>query len=85
MIPVDDHPKGYPRTAVYINSDFDSAMFQQFKDLHTRSLLYKQVELTELEERLAKFDKDDDEVLETQWRVGQFRLRMGGETGVERI
>jgi hypothetical protein len=69
MILVDDHPKGYPRTAVYINSDFDSALFRRFGDLHARSLLYKQVELTELEERLAKLDKDDDDVLETRWRV----------------
>jgi len=35
-----------------------------------RSLLYKEVELTELEEDLAKLDQDDNSKEETEWRIG---------------
>jgi hypothetical protein len=34
-------------------------MFRRFGILHARSLLYKQAELTELEEQLQKLDEED--------------------------
>jgi hypothetical protein len=65
---VDDHPKGYPRIAVYINSDNNSALFRRFGDLRARLLLYMQAEITGLEAQLAKLDTDDDEKEDTKWR-----------------
>jgi hypothetical protein len=65
---VDNHPKGYPRIAVYINSDNNSALFRRFGDVRARLLLYMQAEITDLEAQLAKLDTDDDEKKDTKWR-----------------
>jgi hypothetical protein len=67
---VDKHPRGYPRTAVFTNSDGDSSFFRRFGDLYARTLLYKQAELTELEEKLAKIDQDDNQEPGSRWKVG---------------
>jgi hypothetical protein len=56
---VERYPKGYPRISAFIDSDSDTALFRRFGVLHARSLLYKQVELTELEAQLDKLDKED--------------------------
>jgi hypothetical protein len=66
---VEDHPKGYPRTAAYINSDVDTALFRRFGDLHARCLLYMQVELTDLGAKLTKLDEDDNAQGETEWKI----------------
>lgn len=66
---MEDYPRGYPRTAVYLNSDFDSALYRRFGDLHARSLLYKQIELTSLEEQLSKLDREDAQVSADGWKV----------------
>ena len=66
---MENHPKGYPRTAAYIDSDVDTALFRRFGILHARILLYMEVELTELEARLAKLDEDDTAEEETEWKV----------------
>ena len=66
---VENHPKGYPRTAAYIDSDVDTVLFRRFGTSHARALLYMQVELTELEARLAKLDEDDTAKEETEWKV----------------
>ena len=67
---VEDHPQGYPRIAAYINSDDDTVLFRRFGNLHARSLLYKQVELTDLERELEKLDKKDDASENDEWRIG---------------
>jgi Family of unknown function (DUF6594) len=63
------HPRGYPRIASFTNSDSDSSLFRRFGDLYARTLLYKQAELTELEEKLAKIDRDDSESKGSEWKV----------------
>jgi len=65
---VEQHPKGYPRLAAYLNSDSNSAHFRRFGDLHLRSLLYKQTKLTDPELRLEKLDQEDAEKKDTSWR-----------------
>ncbi|KAN0114516.1 hypothetical protein V8E51_004060 [Hyaloscypha variabilis] len=75
---LDKHPRGYPRTAVYVNSDDTTALFRRFGDLHSRSLLYKQAELTELEEKLAKIDQEDSQDLAASWKVGHSIHIKGG-------
>jgi len=69
-INLDKQPKGYPRSAVYLNSDKGAALFRRFGDVHTRILLYLQVEITRLEQKLKELDRDDDSKEETRWRVG---------------
>ncbi|CZR67715.1 uncharacterized protein PAC_17614 [Phialocephala subalpina] len=69
-INLDEQPKGYPRSAVYLNSDKGAALFRRFGDAHSRILLYLQVEITRLEQKLKELDRDDDSKEETRWRVG---------------
>jgi hypothetical protein len=81
---VENHPEGYPRIAAYINSDNDTALFRRFGDLHARSLLYKQAELTELEAKLAKLDGDDNAKEDTEWRVSLSIHHENGKHNEER-
>lgn len=60
IVVVENYPEGYPRISAYVDSDVDTVLFRRFGNLHARSLLHKQVELTELEAQLDKLDKDDD-------------------------
>lgn len=76
---VDKHPRGYPRTAVYVNSDDTTALFRRFGDMHARLLLYKQAELTELEEKLAKIDQEDSQDPAARWKVGHSIHIKGGK------
>lgn len=71
---VERYPEGYPRSSAYLNSCPGTAYFRRFGTLHTRSLLYKQVELTNLETQLNELDKKDAETSgkedDTTWRLG---------------
>lgn len=70
---VENFPEGYPRISAYIDSDADTPLFRRFGILHARSLLYKQVELTELEAQLNQLDKEDEGrpgADENKWRLG---------------
>jgi hypothetical protein len=70
---VDRYPKGYPRTAAFIDSDSDTVLFRKFGVLRARSLLYKEVELTALETQLEELDKEDAGTpghTENRWRLG---------------
>lgn len=66
---MEDHPEGYPQVAAYQNSDSSSALFRRFGNLHARSLLYKEVELTDLEAKLAELDREDNSKDDTEWRI----------------
>jgi hypothetical protein len=69
---VEDFPEGYPRLAAFLNSDIDTALFRGFGTLHARVLLYKQVELTDIESRLDRLDKEDrknNNRWRTQWSL----------------
>jgi hypothetical protein len=81
---VEEYPNGYPRTSAYLNSDVGSALFRRFGTLHSRALLYKQHELTELEARLDKLDRDDEEKEETRWRNSHSINCENGEGNEER-
>lgn len=73
LLPVEKYPEGYPRISAYIDSDSDTALFRRFGILHARSLLYKQVELTELEAQLDKLDEEDEGkpgADPNKWRLG---------------
>ena len=63
------YPEGYPRIAAYVNSDVDTVLFRRFGDLHARCLLYREVELNDLEKKLNQRDKKDESKEETEWRV----------------
>lgn len=69
-INLDEQPKGYPRSAVYLNSDRGAALFRRFGDVHARLLLYLEVEITRLEQKLKELDREDDSKDGTRWRVG---------------
>jgi hypothetical protein len=94
---VDRYPEGYPRISAYIDSDYDTALFRRFGTLHARSLLYKQVELTELEAQLDKLDKEDAGHLDKEkqrrldtgagnnkWRLGHSISLAGGKENEKR-
>ncbi|KAL3422729.1 hypothetical protein PVAG01_06885 [Phlyctema vagabunda] len=68
---LDDFPRGYPFFAAYLDSDVDTVLFRRFGVLHARALLYKQVELTDLEAQLNVLDKEDEgeEGVGDNWRI----------------
>lgn len=57
---VDDHPKGYPQFAAFMNCDDNFLMCRRFGFLHDRVLLYRQDELTQLERELVEMDSLDE-------------------------
>lgn len=67
---VEDHPEGYPQLAAFANSDDNFLMCRRFGYLHSRVLLYRQDELSQLENRLLQIDKfdqkDNPEVLKSR-------------------
>lgn len=50
---------GYPSYAAFISKDRDAAVYRRFGNLNSRSLLYMQSELHELERQLDDLDKED--------------------------
>ncbi|KAI4213230.1 MAG: hypothetical protein LQ351_004176 [Letrouitia transgressa] len=58
---IDDHPKGYPQFAAFMNCDDNFLMCRRFGFLHDRVLLYRQDELTQLERDLVEMDSLDAE------------------------
>ena len=56
---VDDHPKGYPQLAAFINSDDNFLIARKYGFLRSRVLLYRQDELSVLEKELIALDDDD--------------------------
>ena len=84
---VERYPEGYPRVSAYIDSDSDSVLFRRFGTLHARILLYKEVELTELEAKLDKLDKADEGepgADDNKWRLGHSISLAGGKENEER-
>ncbi|MCJ1365072.1 hypothetical protein MMC16_004192 [Acarospora aff. strigata] len=59
---IDDHPKGYPQLAAFVNSDPNFLMCRRFGFLHSRVLLYRQDELVQLEKELVDLDDEDAEL-----------------------
>lgn len=58
---VDDHPKGYPQLAAFVNSNQNLLITRKFGYLRSRVLLYRQDELSVLERQLIMLDDDDSE------------------------
>ncbi|KAL8919813.1 MAG: hypothetical protein Q9172_004793 [Xanthocarpia lactea] len=59
---IDDHPKGYPKLAAFMNSSENFAMCRRFAFLHTRVLLHRQDELAEMEKTLIAMDDEDQDI-----------------------
>ncbi|CAL8581470.1 hypothetical protein XPA_007160 [Xanthoria parietina] len=59
---IDDHPKGYPKLAAFMNSSDNFLMCRRFDFLHTRVLLHRQDELAEMEKALIAMDDEDEEL-----------------------
>lgn len=57
---VDDHPKGYPKLAAFVDSDENFSIFRKYGFLRNRVLLYRQDELAQLERTLIAMDEDDN-------------------------
>ncbi|KAK0110099.1 hypothetical protein ONS95_002755 [Cadophora gregata] len=53
-------PQGFPRLAAFVSSDDDLQISRGYKTLHNHLILICEVELNELEKRLAELDKHDD-------------------------
>ena len=58
---VDDHPRGYPQLAAFVNCDENFLIARKYGFLRSRVLLYRQDELSVLENALIKLDADDEE------------------------
>lgn len=56
---VDDHPEGYPQLAAFISSDENFLIARKYGFLRSRVLLYRQDELSVLENDLIALDDDD--------------------------
>lgn len=56
---VDDHPRGYPQLAAFVNSDDNFMIARKYGFLRSRVLLYRQDELSVLERDLIKLDAHD--------------------------
>lgn len=56
---IDDHPKGYPQLAAFVNSDENFLIARKYGFLRSRVLLYRQDELSVLEQELIDLDDDD--------------------------
>ena len=56
---VDDHPRGYPQLAAFVNTDENFLIARKYGFLRSRVLLYRQDELAVLERDLIKLDADD--------------------------
>ncbi|KAL8945877.1 MAG: hypothetical protein Q9222_007643, partial [Ikaeria aurantiellina] len=59
---IDDHPRGYPKLAAFMNSSDNFLMCRKFAFLHTRVLLHRQDELAEMEKSLIAMDDEDVEL-----------------------
>ncbi|KAL8879785.1 MAG: hypothetical protein Q9198_002670 [Flavoplaca austrocitrina] len=59
---IDDHPKGYPKLAAFMNSSDNFLMSRRFSFLHSRVLLHRQDELAEMEKALIAMDDEDQEL-----------------------
>jgi hypothetical protein len=66
-VTVNDHPKGYPNLAAFLDSDEGFAVYRRFGYLQSRILLQTQEELRVLEEKLYATEidilHDDDDAL----------------------
>lgn len=65
MSTVNDHPKGYPSIAAFLDSDDGFSIYRRFGYLQSRILLHRQGELSVLEEELQAIelkilDEDED-------------------------
>ena len=58
---VDDHPRGYPKLAAFISSDDNFLVCRKYSFLRSRVLLYRQDELSKLEDTLVALDQEDAE------------------------
>jgi hypothetical protein len=81
---VELYPEGFPRIAAFIDSDPGNSLFRRFGILNARILLYRQVELTELEKKLNELDKKDNAKEDTEWRIGHGLHHDGGHGNEER-
>lgn len=81
---VEDLPNGYPRASAFLNSGVGTPLFRRFGNLHCRALSYKQHQLTELEAKLEKMDREDAEKPETSWRNSRSINRRDGEDNEEK-
>lgn len=81
---VERYPEGFPRIAAYIDSDIDTVLFRRFGRFNARILLYREVELNELEKKLDELDKKDNAEEDTEWRVGHGIHHEDGKKNEER-
>lgn len=61
FLKVESYPIGYPRQAVFADSDESFMLYRRFGYIHSRLLLYKQDELRELEASLHNMDLLDNQ------------------------
>lgn len=56
---VEDHPRGYPKLAAFMSSDENFLVCRKYSFLRSRVLLYRQDELSKLEDTLVALDEED--------------------------
>jgi hypothetical protein len=57
---VEDHPRGYPRLAAFIDSDVDGRIYRRFGYMRNYLLLRRQDEISVLEEEMNALDREHD-------------------------
>jgi hypothetical protein len=84
QLSVELYPEGFPRISAYIDSDVDTPLFRRFGRMHARTLLYRQVELNDLEKKLDDLDQKDSSKEDTEWRIGHGIHHDGGKKNEDR-
>jgi hypothetical protein len=78
---VNDHSKGYPNVAAFLDSDEGFSVYRRFGYLQSRILLQKQEELRGLEDDLeaieTKIREDDDQALCYRELFGPYAAKHG--------
>jgi hypothetical protein len=57
---VENHPRGYPRLAAFLDSDIDGRIYRRFGYLRNYLLLHRQDEISALEEEMNALDKQHE-------------------------
>lgn len=57
---VENHPRGYPRLAAFLDSDIDGRIYRRFGYLRNYLLLNRQDEISALEEEMNALDKQHE-------------------------
>lgn len=85
QLKLDEYPEGFPQLAALISCSDSLAMHRSFKYCHNRILLQLEVQITELEKKLYKLDKEDAADPDREHRLKWTEHENGWDTAQEEL